>query len=104
MLRFDNDNSTPQYRMNRYYFSDFEYDLNQKILTHKDEVVELTRKNHELLSYLLQNPNRLLPRDELIEHVWNGRVVTNNTIDQCILKLRKTLNACREGEYIESVY
>ena len=104
MLRFDNDNSTPQYRMNRYYFSDFEYDLNQKILTHKDEVVELTRKNHELLSYLLQNPNRLLPRDELIEHVWNGRVVTNNTIDQCILKLRKTLNASREGEYIESVY
>ena len=104
MLRFKNDNPTPQYRMNRYYFSDFEYDLNQKILRYKDEVVELTRKNHELLSYLLQNPNRLLPRDELIEHVWNGRVVTNNTIDQCILKLRKTLNASREGEYIESVY
>ncbi|GAA4815186.1 hypothetical protein GCM10011365_02580 [Marinicella pacifica] len=85
-------------------FSDFKYDLNQKILTFQGEVVELTRKNHELLAYLLQNPNRLISRDELIEHVWKGRVVTNNTIDQCILKLRKSLNEYREGDYIEAVY
>jgi|GEM_PF-1500258 len=104
MLRFKDDNFSRQYRMNRYYFSDFEYDLNQKILRYKGEVVELTRKNHELLSYLLQNPKKLIPREELIEHVWNGRVVTNNTIDQCILKLRKTLNEFHEGEYIEAVY
>lgn len=90
--------------MTQYFFSEFEYDLNQKILKHKDEVVELTRKNHELLSYLLQNSNRLISRDELIEHVWNGRVVTNNTIDQCILKLRKSLNEFNTGEYIEAVY
>lgn len=88
----------------KYQFADFTYDLKQKQLFHGDKVLELTRKNHALLSHLLAHPDRLISRDELIDHVWDGRVVTNNTIDQCILKLRKTLNQAVPGEYIESVY
>ncbi|WP_223789537.1 winged helix-turn-helix domain-containing protein [Marinicella meishanensis] len=87
-----------------YQFADFTYDLKQRQLFHGQQVLELTRKNHALLGHLLAHPKRLISRDELIDHVWDGRVVTNNTIDQCILKLRKTLNQAVPGEYIESVY
>lgn len=85
-------------------FSVFSYDFDQQILSHNKVPIEITKKNHELLQHFLHNPNRLISRDELIDHVWHGRVVTNNTIDQCILKLRKALNQVKEGEYIESVY
>ncbi len=88
----------------KYLFAAFNYDTDQKILSHEKTPIEITKKNHELLHYLLANPKRLISRDELIDHVWNGRVVTNNTIDQCILKLRKTLNQVHPGDYIESVY
>ncbi len=67
-------------------------------------MVEIPKKCHELLLFLLVNPNKLISRDALIDHVWHGRVVTHNTIDQSILKLRKALNEQYPGDYIESVY
>ncbi len=88
----------------KYHFSAFIYDTEQKILYHDEQPVEMTKKNHELLLFLLENPDRLIAREALIEHVWHGRVVTNNTIDQCIMKLRKTLNQVQPDDYIESVY
>ncbi len=88
----------------KYQFAAFTYDLDQKILSRGSTPLVITKKNHELLHYLLTNPKRMISRDELIDHVWGGRVVTNNTIDQCILKLRKALNQVHQGEYIESVY
>lgn len=87
-----------------YRFSVFNYNVDQKILSHNKQVVEIPKKCHELLLYLLENPNKLISRDALIDHVWHGRVVTHNTIDQSILKLRKALNHQYPGEYIESVY
>ena len=88
----------------KYQFAEFTYDLKQRQLYHGQKVLELTRKNHALLGHLLAHPKRLISRDELIDQVWDGRVVTNNTIDQCILKLRKTLSQAVPGDYIESVY
>jgi len=88
----------------KYYFSAFIYDTEQKVLMHQEDVLDITKKNHALLLYLLKNPQRLVSRNELIDQVWNGRVVTNNTIDQCILKLRKALNQAHQGDYIETVY
>jgi len=85
-------------------FADFIYDAKQQALLFNHEELSLTKKNHELLHYLLTHPNQLISRDELIETVWHGRVVTNNTIDQCVLKLRKVLSQCVPGEYIETVY
>ena len=88
----------------KYHFSVFTYDADQKVLSHNGTAVEMPKKCHELLLFLLKTPNKLVNRDELIDYVWQGRVVTNNTIDQCILKLRKALNQAYEGDYIESVY
>jgi len=87
-----------------YAFAEFIYDPEQQSLLHHGQELSLTKKNHDLLRYLLTHPNQLISRDELIDEVWMGRVVTNNTIDQCVLKLRKTLNACQPDEYIETVY
>ncbi len=57
-----------------------------------------------MLFYLLKNNQKLVNKEELIKNIWNDRVVTGNTIDQTIMKLRKALNETNQGEYIEAVY
>lgn len=87
-----------------YAFSGFILDTEQRLLTVSNRPVQLTRQSYELLCYLVANPQRVITRDELIEHVWKGRIVADNTVDQSISKLRKSLNSAREGQYIEALY
>ncbi len=44
-----------------------------------------------LIMFLAQNPQRLISRDELIENVWNGRIVSDATISSCIKTARQAL-------------
>ncbi|MEZ5470910.1 MAG: winged helix-turn-helix domain-containing protein [Marinicella sp.] len=85
-------------------FGDFTLNDEQKTLQYNDKEVALTKKSYQLLCFLLKNPNSPVTREQLIEHVWENRVVTENTIDQCISKLRKALNTAQPGEYIKSIY
>ncbi|HVO91355.1 MAG TPA: response regulator, partial [Terriglobales bacterium] len=52
--------------------------------------VKLTLKEFELLRFLVQNPNRVLSRDQLLDRVWGGETyVTPRTVDVHIRRLRK---------------
>ncbi len=88
----------------QYRFADLILDDQSKSLMAGDEQVSITRKSYEVLLYMLNNPERVIGKDELIEHVWHGRVVTDNTVDQCLSKLRKTLQNHGLENAIESVY
>lgn len=85
-------------------FSGFQIDPNRKELTFQGESVELTKRTYDLLYFLVQHPHAIHSKDDLIEHVWQGRVVSTNTIDQTISKLRKTLAQYTAVELIDSVY
>ncbi|MEO0652553.1 MAG: response regulator transcription factor [Planctomycetota bacterium] len=52
----------------------------------------LSRRELDLLRFLLDHAGRVCERDELLDHVWGrGADVTPRTVDQHILKLRKKL-------------
>jgi two-component system alkaline phosphatase synthesis response regulator PhoP len=54
--------------------------------------VKLTLKEFELLRFLVQNPNRVLSRDQLLDRVWgNETFVTPRTVDVHIRRLRKAV-------------
>jgi two-component system, OmpR family, alkaline phosphatase synthesis response regulator PhoP len=54
--------------------------------------VKLTLKEFELLRFLIQNPNRVLSRDQLLDRVWGGETyVTPRTVDVHIRRLRKAI-------------
>lgn len=54
--------------------------------------IKLTLKEFELLRFLVQNPNRVLNRDQLLDRVWGGDTfVTPRTVDVHIRRLRKAL-------------
>ena len=58
----------------------------------RGKTVKLTLKEFELLRFLVQNPNRVLNRDQLLDRVWGGETfVTPRTVDVHIRRLRKAI-------------
>ena len=66
------------------------------------EAVRLTRREFELLRYLVENRNRVLSRDRLLERVWGyDRLVETRSVDVHVGRLRGKLGAA--GRQIETV-
>jgi two-component system, OmpR family, alkaline phosphatase synthesis response regulator PhoP len=58
----------------------------------RGKTIKLTLKEFELLRFLVQNPNRVLSRDQLLDRVWGGETfVTPRTVDVHIRRLRKAI-------------
>jgi DNA-binding response OmpR family regulator len=54
--------------------------------------IKLTLKEFELLKFLVENPSRVLNRDQLLDRVWGGETfVTPRTVDVHIRRLRKAI-------------
>ena len=61
-------------------------------VTIRGKAARLTLKEFELLRFLVQNPNRVLTRDQLLDRVWGGDVfVDPRTVDVHIRRLRKAI-------------
>ena len=64
--------------------------------------VRLTRREFELLRYLVQNKNRVVSRDRLLERVWGyERFVETRSVDVHVGRLRTKLRTA--GRQIETV-
>jgi DNA-binding response OmpR family regulator len=64
--------------------------------------VRLTRREFELLQYLVQNRNRVVSRDRLLERVWGyDRVIETRSVDVHVGRLRSKLRV--SGRQIETV-
>src|SRR5918998_28515 len=58
----------------------------------RGQQIRLTLKEFELLRFLVQNSNRVLSRDQLLDRVWGGETfVTPRTVDVHIRRLRKAV-------------
>ena len=68
--------------------------LGSKTATLDGNDLPLTRLEFELLSLLLQNPNRVFPREELLKRCWpQDAYVLDRTVDVNITRLRKKLGS-----------
>ena len=66
------------------------------------QAVRLTRREFELLRYLVQNKNRVVSRDRLLERVWGyERLVETRSVDVHVGRLRGKLGEA--GRQIETV-
>jgi DNA-binding response OmpR family regulator len=64
--------------------------------------VRLTRREFELLRYLVENRNRVLSRDRLLERVWGyDHLIETRSVDVHVGRLRAKLG--RAGQQIETV-
>lgn len=74
-----------------YGFADFTLDLDRGMLRKADADVRLRPKSFEVLCYLVENRGRLVSKDELLNAVWGRTVVTEGSITQCLIDIRRTL-------------
>ena len=70
-------------------------------------LLELTRKEYELLLYFLINKNRVLTRQSIAEHLWGDYTDNLSNFDfvyQHVKNLRKKISAAKGTDYIGTVY
>jgi len=85
-----------------YRFGPFLYDPVSSGLLREGVEVPLTHKGRELLSFFLQNPGRLLTREEITERVWADAAITDDAVRFQVAELRKAFGAGAEA-YIRTV-
>jgi DNA-binding winged helix-turn-helix (wHTH) protein len=68
----------------RYAFLDCEIDTETHELRSAGVLRRVEPQVFDLLRLLVENPNRLITRDELIDAVWGGRIVSEATISSRI--------------------
>jgi DNA-binding winged helix-turn-helix (wHTH) protein len=74
-----------------YRFGQFVLDPARRTLSRADSPVSLTPKAFDVLLFLVQNPNRLITKEELLQAVWGDTVVEEGNLTQYISHLRKAL-------------
>jgi DNA-binding response OmpR family regulator len=73
-------------------FGDFSIDTRKQELRRKTESIPLNTKEYRLLKYLVENPHRVIGRNELLDEVWGYDSVTSTrTVDVHIAWLRQKL-------------
>jgi DNA-binding response OmpR family regulator len=85
-----------------YQGSELTADFDAVAVAVKGRPVRLTRREFELLRYLVQNKNRVVSRDRLLERVWGyDRLVETRSVDVHVGRLRGKLGDA--GRQIETV-
>lgn len=75
-------------------YADLSVDLSTQRVKRGTRAIELTAKEYSLLIYLLQNPERVLSRARLYEHVWGDHYDgLSNTLEVHVMELRRKLEA-----------
>ena len=73
-------------------FGDVEVDLDRRLITRRGQEVNLTRQEYNLLTYFLNNTDRALSRDAILNAVWGFESYPNTrTVDAHVVRLRQKL-------------
>lgn len=83
-------------------FGGFTLDLGKGILHRDTKPAFLRPKAHTLLTHLAQNMGRVVPKSELMDIVWPGIYVTEDSLTQSIREIRKVLGDEKQ-ELIRSI-
>ncbi len=85
----------------------FIINLTERTIAYQNtDINTITKKEFDLIAYLILHKNRTLTRMQLSEHIW-GSIVNNdydsNYIDAHIKNIRKKLNVYAQPDWLETV-
>jgi TolB-like protein/tetratricopeptide (TPR) repeat protein len=72
-------------------FAGFTLDLARGCLRAGDQQIAVRPKSFDVLHYLLENPGRLVPKDELVKTVWPNTFVTDDALTHCVSEVREAI-------------
>lgn len=81
-----------------------EIDMDKRMVTVNGTVVDLTKKEYELLLYLVQNKNIVLSREQILNEVWGYSYIgETNVVDVYIRYLRSKIDEAFGIKYIHTI-
>jgi adenylate cyclase len=87
-----------------YRFGDFTLDRDGAELRRAGEPVATEPQVIGLLSYLVENRDRVISKDELIEAVWNGRIVSDATLNSRINSVRRAVGDSGKAQSVNRTH
>src|SRR5262245_24342256 len=75
----------------QYLFEDYALDPDRRELTRNAKAVAIGPKVFDLLLYLIQNREHVVSKDDVLEAVWSGRIVSESTLTTHINAVRKAV-------------
>jgi len=92
---------------NTIIFNEITILIDNKEVILNDCVLELTRKEYDLLLYFIENQNRVLSKESIAEHLWGDNIDMSDNFDFIythINNLRKKIIAAGGKDYIKTIY
>ncbi len=91
-------------RTNEMRFGDIVLDMRTCEVYRGDRLVNLTRKEYDLLEMFMRHPRQVLSRSMIVDHVWNADSENySNVIDVYVRYLRRKLCEAGEADVIQTV-
>jgi TolB-like protein len=72
-------------------FGDHRLDIKRRELHRGTELIDLEPKAFDLLAFLVQHRDRVVSKDDLLQEVWGGRIVSESTVTTRINAVRRAL-------------
>ena len=72
-------------------FAGFTLDTRRQLLVRGNEPIRLRPRSYDVLAYLVVHAERLVSKQELMEAVWAGVAVTDDTLVQSLMEIRRAL-------------
>ncbi|MGB5823161.1 MAG: response regulator transcription factor [Proteocatella sp.] len=100
-INFENEDITES----PYIFGDLEINLKRHEVRYESNLIHLTSKEFNVLSYLVEHKDRIVSRDEMLTNIWGFTYepVETRAIDDCIKRLRKKLSVSGASVVVETV-
>ena len=88
-----------------YRFENFELDMARFELREDGVALALEPQVFALLAFLVERRDRLVPKDEIFEKLWDGRVVTDSALTSRIKSARNALSDSGKAQrFIKTIY
>jgi DNA-binding winged helix-turn-helix (wHTH) protein/Tol biopolymer transport system component len=85
-------------------FGEFTLDEKKALLICQEKVITIEPKLFELLLLFVNQQNTIISRQDILEHLWAGSLVTDNAINKLVANLRKVLaDDPKNPRYIQTV-
>jgi TolB-like protein len=82
----------------RYQFEDFILDADRRELTRGSQTIAMGPQVFDLLLHLVDNRSHVVTKDDLLDAVWNGRIVSESTLTSHINAARKAVGDSGEEQ------
>ena len=88
----------------QFVFTDHVLDIDRRELARGGESIAIEPQVFDLLVYLVENRDRVVSKDDLIEKIWDGRIVSESTLTSRINAARKAVgDSGKDQELIRTI-